>query len=80
MKNRRLTVHVARSDRLRVREGVHHQCEQCPHEKYNVCEVTDGPQPERSGLDVGSASDEEADDGDGVAEIQEDNTSSDHTV
>lgn len=42
--------------------------------------MANGTQPEGARFDVGAAADEEADYGDGVAQVEEDDTCCDHTV
>jgi ElaB/YqjD/DUF883 family membrane-anchored ribosome-binding protein len=62
-----LTVHVACGYWFSIRERIHDQSKQCPQQQHNVGEEANASEPERPWLDVGTTSDEEANDRDGIA-------------
>ena len=72
-------VHGASGYRLRVREAVHDDGEQRPGEQDDVGEKAEGTQPEGAVRDVGAAAGEEADYGDGVGDVEEDDAGRDHS-
>lgn len=76
----RLTVHVSSRDWFGVWERVHDECEQGPQEEDDVGEEADWAHPEGTVFDVVTAAEEEADDGNGVTEVEQDNASRDHTI
>ena len=69
-----LTVHIPRLNWLGIRERVHDQRKQCPKEEYNVCEKTDWTEPEGAVRYIVATADKKAQNRDGVAEIQKDDT------
>jgi hypothetical protein len=62
-----LTVHVACGYWFGIRERIHDQSKQCPQQQHNVGEEANASEPERTWLDVGTTSYEEAHYRDGIA-------------
>lgn len=79
-RERGLTIHITGCHGLRVGEGIHDEGEQGPHEQYDVGEETEGAHPERAMGDVVATAEEEANDRDGVAQVEEDDARGDHTA
>lgn len=67
----RLTASV---DGFHGRKGIHDEGETGPEEEDDVGEEPDGAEPEGAVRDVVAAADEQADDGDGVGDVEEDDT------
>lgn len=78
--HKRHIIHVARQHRFGVRKAVHDEREERPAEGNNVGEEADATEPEGTVFDGRSTPDEEADYGDGVAEVEEDDAGCDHAV
>jgi hypothetical protein len=79
-KDEELTIHIACSDWFGVRERVHDQSEERPHEQHNIGEEAGRAEPEGTWLDVRATADKKAGYGDGVAQVQEDDTCGDHAA
>jgi hypothetical protein len=75
-----LTVHITSCNGFRIWERVHNKRKQGPYEEDYVCEETYGAEPEGAMGDVVTAADKQADDGDGVAEIEQNDTGCNHAA
>ena len=67
-------------DGLNGRERVHDQGERGPEGENDIGEETDGAQPEGAVADVVAPLEEEADDGDGVGDVEENHAGGEHAV
>ena len=72
------TALTSRKNRPHGRERVHDQRKSGPGKKNDIAEQTDRAHPERTVADVVTAADEEADNGDGVRNVEKHNASRDH--
>jgi hypothetical protein len=72
------TVHIASHNGFRIWERIHNKRKQGPCEEDYVCEETYRAEPERAMWNVVAAANEQADNGDGIAEIKQDDTGCDH--
>lgn len=65
-------------DRVHRGEGIHDQGKSRPSEENDVGKQPDGAHPEGAVGNVVAAADEEADDGDGVRDVKEDDAGDNH--
>ena len=73
-------IHVARGNRAGIREAVHDESEEGPGKEDNVADQAEWAEPEWTVTDIIAASDEKADNGDGIWDVQQDDACRDHAV